>query len=312
MYRLLIFALVLALSFSCSENTPEVPTMSIKDHSYSNVNEIRTVHLHLDFDINLEERVITGVARHTMENSGVTEAIFDINALSIDKVTLGQEGEEVETTFSIGASKDVIGAPLSVKIDEQTTHVNIYYKTTEESAALDWLAAELTMSKKFPYLYTQGQAILTRTWIPSQDTPANRITYSADVKVPAGMMAVMSATNPTSVSDDGHYHFVMNQAIPCYLIALAVGDISFASLGRNTGVYAEPGLIEEALYEFEDLQKMVDAAEELYGQYLWERYDVIVLPYSFPFGGMENPRLTFANPTLITGDRSLVSVIAHE
>jgi leukotriene-A4 hydrolase len=312
MHRLLIFALVFTLSYSCSENNPNDATISIKDHSYSNINEIKTIHLHLDFDINFEERVISGIARHTMENSGATEAIFDIYGLSIDKVTLGQQGEEIETSFSIGVNKDVIGAPLSVKINEQTTHINIYYKTTEQSAALDWLAAELTMSKKFPFLYTQGQAILTRTWIPTQDTPANRITYSADVKVPAGMMAVMSATNPTSVSEDGQYHFVMNQAIPCYLIALAVGDISFAPLGRNTGVYAEPGLIDEAVYEFDDLQKMVDAAEELYGQYLWERYDVIVLPYSFPFGGMENPRLTFANPTLITGDRSLVSVIAHE
>jgi hypothetical protein len=148
--------------------------------------------------------------------------------------------------------------------------------------------------------------------VPSQDRPSNRITYSADVKVPEGMMALMSAKNPTKKTKDGLYHFEMNQPIPVYLIALAVGNLEYRKIGKNCGVYSEPEMIRQVAWEFKDLCKMIVAAEGIYGKYQWEQYDVIVLPYSFPFGGMENPRLTFANPTLLAGDRSLISVIAHE
>ena len=316
MYRLLISLIVVLFLMSCnSEEKQEVvvDTTSapvVKDHSYSNVEEINTTHLHLDVTVDFENKQLTGVVRHTMNNTGVTKAIFDIYGLNIKKITLGED--EIETTYTTGAEVQTLGAPLIVDINENTTIVNIYYNTTAASSALDWLAPELTMSKEHPYLYTQGQAILTRTWIPTQDTPSNRITYSADLQVPSDLIALMSAKNPTEKNDTGKYSFTMNQPIPCYLIAMAVGDIAYKQIGENTGVYSEPALLEEVAYEFADLQKMVDAAEDLYGDYLWETYDVIVLPYSFPFGGMENPRLTFATPTLITGDRSLVSVIAHE
>jgi len=125
-------------------------------------------------------------------------------------------------------------------------------------------------------------------------------------------MALMSAENDTLVHKDGKYHFNMPQPISSYLMAIAVGDVRFHAFGKNTGVYAEPVMLERCIYEFEDMQKMVDAAGELYGEYAWGRYDVIVLPPSFPFGGMENPRLTFATPTIIAGDRSLVALVAHE
>lgn len=283
----------------------------VNNHSYSNIDEINTTHLHLDFDIDFDKKRIKGIARHKMNNTGVKKAIFDVQGLKIHKVTLGEENE-TETTFVIGEEDDLLGAPLTVKIDSNTSMVNIYYETTAESQALDWLDASLTGSKKHPFLYTQGQAILTRTWIPTQDTPENRITYSADVKVPSELLALMSANNPTEKNDSGEYSFKMEQPIPSYLIALAVGELKYARLGEKSGVYAEPYMIDAAASEFRDIPKMMDAAQDLYGDYLWDMYDVIVLPHSFPFGGMENPRLTFATPTLIAGDRSLVSVIAHE
>ncbi len=298
---------------SSDEGKKIVTNQQIREsHSYSNISEIYTKHLHLDMEVDFDNNSIYGVARHTMINKGSDTAVFDIKGLEIQKVTLGEKDHEVNTNFVIGIEDTILGAPLSVKIDKKSTLINIYYKTTDRSEALDWLKPEMTKGKKFPYLYTQGQAILTRTWVPSQDRPSNRITYSADVKVPEGMMALMSAKNPTRKTKDGLYHFEMNQPIPVYLIALAVGNLEYRKIGKNCGVYSEPEMIRQVAWEFKDLRKMIVAAEGIYGKYQWEQYDVIVLPYSFPFGGMENPRLTFANPTLLAGDRSLISVIAHE
>ena len=317
----ILSALICMSLFSCDyldDSEKEEPrkiitNQQIRDsHSYSNVDEIYTKHLHLDMEVDFDNNSIYGVARHTMVNKGSDTAVFDVKGLEIQKVTLGIRDHEVNTNFVIGIEDSILGAPLSVKIDKKSTLINIYYKTTERSEALDWLKPEMTKGKKYPYLYTQGQAILTRTWIPSQDRPSNRITYSADIKVPEEMMALMSAKNPTKKAKDGMYHFVMKQKIPVYLIALAVGNLEYRKIGKKCGVYSEPEMIRQVAWEFKDLRKMIVAAEGIYGKYQWEQYDVIVLPYSFPFGGMENPRLTFANPTLLAGDRSLISVIAHE
>lgn len=298
------------ISNETNENIP-VEQEKPDTHSYANLDEIYTKHLHLDMDVNFENQTIYGIARHEMVNKGTGTAIFDVKNISIQKVTIGKD-EEVETTYLLGEYDSLLGQPLHVTVDSTSRFVNIYYQTTDKCEALDWLAPELTTGKKHPFLYSQGQAILTRSWIPLQDTPANRITYSADVKVPQELLAVMSADNPRELDTLGHYHFEMKQAIPCYLIALAVGDLRYADLNENCGVYAEPELIDACAKEFEDLPTMKLVAEKLFGKYQWGQYDVIVLPYSFPFGGMENPKLTFANPTLITGDKSLVSVIAHE
>lgn len=316
--RILLLSFLAGLTIvSCSnpENSKDdSKEVSVANHSHANIEEINTVHLHLDLDVDFEKKTLKGIARHQMSNQGTNKAIFDIKGLKINKVTSGDADHEKETQFTIGKvnQNEILGRPLIVDIDTNTSWVNIYYETTKDSEALDWLDSSLTSSKEKPFLYTQGQAILTRTWIPVQDAPSNRITYSADLRVPADLMAVMSASNPKEKNSEGRYHFDMKQPIPCYLIALAVGDLVYGDLGNNTGVYCEPQLLKESLYEFEDLPNMMDAAEKLYGKYAWEQYDLLILPYSFPFGGMENPRLTFANPTLLTGDRSLVSVIAHE
>ena len=313
-FSILLLFLVL---ISCNTESTAVKnapnsTKTQDPHSYANVHDIRTEHLHLDLDVNFDNQTIYGVARHKMSEHSVSQAIFDVKGLEIMKVTLGKPGQEKATEYSIGKYDKLLGAPLKVAVGKSDKYVNIYYKTTDATEALDWLSPSLTAGKKYPFLYTQGQAILTRSWIPLQDTPLNRITYSADVKVPEELLAVMSADNPKSKNEEGTYHFEMQQPIPAYLIALAVGDLEYVSLGNKCGVYAEPQLAKSAAYEFEDVPKMMEAAEELYGDYQWDQYDIVLLPYSFPFGGMENPRLTFANPTLLAGDQSLVSVIAHE
>jgi aminopeptidase N len=332
MIKLIYTSLIALFLFSCQEsnqhNNPEKGETSstesvelekdgdchhdIENHTHSNIDEIHTTHMHLDLLADFDNKKLSGVVRHTMNNNGTKKAVFDIDGVNIQKVTIGDKNNEKEATFKIGENIENVGAPLIVEIDEQTTEINIYYETTPASNALDWLPPALTASGKYPFLYTQGQPILTRTWIPLQDTPANRITYSADIQVPEGLLAIMSAANPKELAPDGKYSFEMNQPIPSYLVALAIGEMEYHAFSDNSGVYAEPDVIESAAYEFVDIPKMMDAAESLYGSYLWDNYDVVILPYSFPFGGMENPRLTFATPTLIAGDRSLVSVIAHE
>ncbi len=292
------------------ENLDHAATSEIDEHTLSNYFDAKTTHLHLDIEVSFDQKQISGTAVHTIENvSGVSEIVFDTKALNILGVTI--DGGQ-ETSYELGAYDELLGTPLSVAITPETKTVEIEYETTDKTEALDWLAPAQTAGKKQPFMYTQGQSIFTRSWIPVQGTPAIRITYSARVKVPTDLMAVMSASNPVQKNATGIYEFDMPQPVPCYLLALAVGDLAFAEIDQRTGVYTEPSMLEDCAYELADMGNMVTAAEKLYGKYLWDRYDVIVLPPSFPFGGMENPRLTFATPTIIAGDRSLVALIAHE
>jgi leukotriene-A4 hydrolase len=279
-------------------------------HSYSNSTQAYGASLFLDITVNFDKQIIEGVANWDIKNpGGVDKIIFDTKGLNIKKVLVDNKHE---AHFLFGKTDDLLGASLEVPITKKTKRVSIYYNTTDKSEALQWLNPQQTAGKKHPYLFTQGEAILTRTWIPCQDTPGKRVTYSAKVKVPKDLMPLMSATNPVKKNETGVYTFSMKQPIPTYLIALAVGDLEYRAIGKRTGVYTEPVTIEKAAKEFVDIEKMLIAAEKLYGSYKWQKYDVIVLPPSFPFGGMENPRLTFATPTILAGDKSLTSLIAHE
>ena len=294
-----------------NENKEKVMTNSVIDsHTLSNYKEVSIEHAHLKLKVDFESKLIKGSVTHSIKNnSASTEFILDTKYLTIDSV---KDQNNNLLDFSFGEKDDLLGDPLIVSIDSTTKKVTINYSTTSSSEALDWLNAEQTAGKEFPFMYTQGQSIFTRSWIPIQDSPGLRISYSADITVPEGMLPVMSATNPQVKNQTNSYSFEMNQPIPPYLIALAVGNLEFSSIDHRTGVYAEPSMLPSCVSEFADMGKMVDVAEKLYGAYDWERFDVIVLPPSFPFGGMENPKLTFATPTIIAGDRSLVSLIAHE
>src|SRR5690606_8330007 len=200
---------------------------------------------------------------------------------------------------------------LTIRLPAGADIVSIAYRTAPDAAALQWLTPEQTHDRAAPFLYTQGQAILTRSWIPLQDSPSARVTYTARVRAPEGMTVLMSARREERDAD-GAFRFVMDKPVPPYLIALACGRLEFAPIGARCGVWAEPGVLPRAAREFEDVEHMLLSCEAVFGPYRWERYDVLVLPPAFPFGGMENPMLTFATPTILAGDKSLVGLIAHE
>jgi len=279
-------------------------------HSFSKPNEIAVTHMHLDLEVLFDQRILKGSVTMDIDNKTASDVLhLDANGLKIEKVVL-DNGETAQ--FSLSEPVKYLGQDLSISVDSSTKKVTIYYETSANAQALLWMKAEETADKKHPFMFSQSQAILARTWIPCQDSPGVKYTYTARIKTDPDMIALMSAENPTEKSADGVYNFKMEQPVSSYLMALTVGDVEFQSVGRNSGVYAEPSMLDECVWEFADMQSMIDSAEQLYGDYVWGRYDLIVLPPSFPFGGMENPRLTFATPTIIAGDRSLVALVAHE
>jgi aminopeptidase N len=268
-------------------------------------------HLVLDLTVDFPARTLRGSATWQLQHHGAAPALFlDTRDLHIEAVRLGGPGG-APAEFELGPADAVLGQPLRVALKPDTTSVTITYQTSPGAAALQWLSPAQTAGREQPFLFTQSQAILARTWLPCQDSPGIRFTYEARVQAPAELLALMSAENPRQRNASGEYHFRMSQPIPAYLMALAVGDLAFTALSDRTGIYAEPATLPLATSEFQDLENMV-AAEELYGPYRWDRYDLLVLPPSFPFGGMENPRLTFVTPTILDGDRSLTSLVAHE
>jgi aminopeptidase N len=299
-----------ATSTKQGDNTV-IDTASVKDlHTLSNADSVDMKHLSLDLEIDLKTKKLGGWAIWDIDNrKSISTLRLDNNNLKIDSVLV--DGKH--SSFSFGDKQEHLGAALLIPIEKTTKKVAIKYAASQDATALQWLEASQTTGKKFPFLYTQSESIYARSWVPCPDGPGIRFSYSARIKVPQGMMAVMSANgNPQQANDSGIYHFDMDKAIPAYLLALAVGDIRFKQVDERTGVYAEPEMIEKVHYEFADMGKMVVTAEKLYGPYRWGRYDVIVLPPGFPIGGMENPKLTFCTPTVIAGDRSLVNLIAHE
>jgi len=305
----LLFTILLCLSNCTEPKNEKMISAYVEDfHSYAQPNEAVISHLDLDINVDFNKKEITGKAHYIIKNNAASVIVLDTKFLVIEQV----QSDGKDTTFTLGEFDELLGQPLIIDIKEDTKTITVFYKTTDKTEALQWLNPQQTADKTHPFLFTQGQAILTRTWIPIQDSPQIRVTYNATVKVPSGLMAVMSAENPKEKTEDGIYNFKMQQPISAYLIALAIGDIVYKPISNRTGVYAEKSLIDKVHYEFSDMEKMVVSAENLYGTYAWEQFDVIVLPPSFPFGGMENPRLTFATPTVIAGDKSLTSLIAHE
>jgi leukotriene-A4 hydrolase len=286
----------------------------IDDHTYGNLHEVDLKHLELDLTVDFEAKSLEGFVDLSFDRlkDDVNELVLDTRDIDVSKVELNQDGQWVSGKFELADKDEVMGSKLTVKLEAGVNKVRVHYATQPQASGLQWLTPEQTAGKKHPFMYSQAQAIHARSFVPVQDSPAVRITYNATIRTPKELLAVMSAFNEPDTELDGEYHFEMPQAIPTYLIAIGVGDLDFKAMSDRTGVYAEPAILDSAVAEFDDTEDMVKVTEELYGPYRWGRYDLLILPPAFPYGGMENPRLSFITPTVIAGDKSLVSLIAHE
>jgi leukotriene-A4 hydrolase len=328
--RCWLAGLALAMSGGLGVSAPRADAGTIDPtfdyHSYANVDQFRVVHLELDLRVDLKDKTIAGVVALEMQrlDPRATQLVLDTKDLMILDVTqkatdvVGATAKSpaiwVSRPFHLQKPDPILGSALVIELTPSkkgTELIRIDYETLPASAALQWLTPKQTARHK-PFLYTQSEPIGARTWIPLQDTPQVRATYKAKVHTDWDVRAVMSAENDPKARRGGEYTFIMPQPVPSYLIALAVGDLEFQETGPRTGVYAEKSMLKAAAKEFADTESMIQANEKTFGPYRWSRYDVLVMPPSFPVGGMENPRLSFITPTVIVGDKSLVSVIAHE
>ena len=330
-------------------------------HSYANDGEFLITHMDMRLAVNFADKTIEGWVEYSLVHAYLRDnrkpgsvPLYHFNPItgnhillldhrdmdvlgvyaggSFDKKSGTLKNGAKGLLFEVGsgvADTLLFGKPLEIEVPRSQSKIVIHYKTRPSAGALQWLSPAQTYDQTHPFLFSQSQAILARTWIPLQDKPSIRFTYTSEVRVVCGIGVEDSDINPTDfnvvmsavklgnpegdiVSNNKVHRFEQKKPIPSYLMAIAVGSFGYKSLGKNTGVYAEHKLLQKAAWEFADLQKMVDAAGEMFGEYAWGDYNVLVLPPSFPFGGMENPVVTFATPTIIAGDRSLVSLLAHE
>lgn len=309
------FAIIVPAATARGPVAPILTTPEAKDiRTYAQPEVARVTHVDLNLTADFTAKVMRGTATLDVQaRPDAQEIVLDDKGLVIDRIT---DARGRPLTWTVGKADAEMGAPLTVKIGA-ARRFTVYYRSQPDASALGWMPPELTAGGKLPFLYSQGQSIQNRSWIPTQDSPGIRQTWNATITVPANLTAVMSGTRLTPKGEPAgkgqrRYRFRMDNPVPPYLIALAVGDLAFQSLGPRTGVWAEPVTLKRVAPELDDTERMVRVAEDLYGPYRWGRYDMLVLPPSFPYGGMENPTLTFLTPTIFTGDKANTDVVAHE
>lgn len=303
-----------ARSGAHENNHWRVETPTIDAHSFANSNQVSTPNLHLNLRVDFDANVLSGYVEFDLEyhDENADTLVLDTEMLSIARAEAYTSGEWSNTEYELGKRDAILGTPLVIRLPDGAEKVRVHYASSPEATGLDWVAPQGTAGGVYPFLYSQSQPHYARTWIPIQDTPLQRFTFTGELTTPPELLGLMGANNPPNPERTGVYRFESRQKIPSYLMAIAVGDLDFHALNERMAIYAEPSILASAVNEFAYTTDMMAVTEELFGPFAWDRYDQLVLPPSFPFGGMENPQLAFITPTVIAGDQSLVSLIAHE
>ncbi|KAJ2311409.1 Leucyl aminopeptidase yscIV [Coemansia sp. RSA 2611] len=293
----------------------------VDPNSLANLDQIATEHVHLDLDVDFAGKKLVGTARFRLVAvTSTQEVVLDTAHLNIKAARLVQsDGSPTALEVDTSTVHDIYGTALRIQLPALVAtgdklEIEIDYETSPNSSAIQFLTPEQTLGKSHPYLFTQCEEIHARSLLPCQDSPSVKISYSASIRAPKPLTALMSAL-ATGSRDDGDstvFSFEQQTTIPSYLIALVVGNLASATISDRCAVWSEPENIDACAWEFAEMETILQTAEDVVSPYLWGRYDLLVLPPSFPFGGMENPCLTFVTPTLLAGDRSLTDVIAHE
>jgi leukotriene-A4 hydrolase len=292
-----------------------VPAQAVDPHSWARPGDVLVRHIDLNLGIDFAHRQLDGVATLTLEwnNPDAQELVLDTENLKIAWVeAVDDSGNAHALHYTLAGPVAGMGSKLVIAAPRHPRSVRVAYATSPDASGLQWLDPAQTADGKFPFLFSQSEATHARSWVPCQDSPAIRFTWHARVTAPKDIRVVMSAPNDPRHALDGSFDFSQTHPVPSYLLAIAAGDLVVHETGPRSAVYAEPSVVAKAAHEFEDTEKMIETAETLYGPYRWGRYDILVLPPSFPYGGMENPNVTFATPTVLVGDKSLVSLVAHE
>ncbi len=286
---------------------------SVDPHTLSNIDDVKVSHMSLDLTADFEKKRLSGSITYSLNwQKKASKLVLDSSNINIGSVTARCNNQWKPAEYTKQSKDEILGEAIHISVNNQCDRVKLQYHTSQNSKGLQWLEPPLTAGKKHPFLFTQSEAIMGRSWLPMQDTPAIKLTYDARIQTPKNLRALMSADFNHKAPLDGSFSFTMNEPVAPYLIALAVGDLHYQGWSKRSGVWAEPVILEAAAKEFEDTEAMIVATENVFGPYPFGQYDLLILPPSFPFGGMENPKLTFVTPTVIAGDKSLVSLISHE
>lgn len=303
------------LSCLCALALLPAAALAHDPYSYAQPDQVRVSHLDLDLDLDFSGKTLKGHATLDLDwrSRAAKTLVLDTRDLHIRQISaVGKDGRTTVLNYQLAKADPQLGSKLTIQTPQHPARIRIDYSTSPTASGLQWLSPAQTADHSQPFMFSQSESIHARSWVPLQDSPVVRFSYDAHIHAPSQIRVVMSAINDANHPLNGDFRFDQPRAIPSYLLAIAAGHIAVKTTGPRSAVYAEPGMDAKAAHEFEDTEKLIETAEHLYGPYRWGRYDLLVLPPSFPFGGMENPNMTFATPTIVVGDKSLVSVISHE
>lgn len=284
-------------------------------HSYADPEAVKIHSFHLKLQVSFREKILRGTVTHIIESRRSNYLKLDTNKLKIHSVKLRlSDGSWQNAHWVLGASDETLGAPLIITLPTGSIGaVEIAYETLPGAPALDWIEENQTASGKDPFLYALSSSHNARSWIPLQDLPAARYKFTAEVRVPPNLMAVMSAgNNPHQKAFDGVYRFAMHESIPPYLLGLAVGDLKWQAVGPRSGFFVEEPFLKTAAEKLKTLEQSIDLLESWIGPMPFSRHDVLMMPRTFPIGGMEVPYLNLVNQGILGNNLRGISVVWHE